>query len=308
MSLPKDARAASIVMRGMKKIAQSGRAVCATIHQPSIAIFSSFDALLLLKRGGETVFFGELGNESCNLINYFERFEATPRIQPGENPATWMLTTIGAGSSSTAQKPYDYAGSYQVSDLHKECLKRIAEITDNASAAGKISYPSIYATSKATQLRETMKRARLIYWRSPSYNLVRVLISVVIAFLFGSIYVSNRTPTNEADMNSRATSIFVSFIFLGVNAMNTVLAVFEKERNMFYRHKASLMYNDRAVLAAYTFAEIPFILWASMAFVIIFYFMLGFENDAGKFFLYYLFFTARQGGLRTHSDQASSST
>jgi hypothetical protein len=57
-------------MRGLKKIALTGRAVCATIHQPSIAIFNSFDSLLLLKRGGETVFFGELGAESSKLIEY----------------------------------------------------------------------------------------------------------------------------------------------------------------------------------------------------------------------------------------------
>jgi ABC-type multidrug transport system ATPase subunit len=82
-------RSASVVMRGLKRIALTGRAVCATIHQPSIAIFNSFDSLLLLKRGGEVVFFGELGDESANLITYLERFLSTPKIKPGENPATW---------------------------------------------------------------------------------------------------------------------------------------------------------------------------------------------------------------------------
>jgi ABC-type multidrug transport system ATPase subunit len=76
-------------MRGLKRIALSGRAVCATIHQPSIAIFNSFDSLLLLKRGGEVVYFGELGDESSILIDYLQRYDATPKIQPGENPATW---------------------------------------------------------------------------------------------------------------------------------------------------------------------------------------------------------------------------
>jgi ABC-type multidrug transport system ATPase subunit len=80
-------------MRGLKRIAKTGRAVCATIHQPSIVIFNFFDALLLLKRGGETVFFGDLGSESSLLISYLERYQATPIIQPGANPATWMLTT-----------------------------------------------------------------------------------------------------------------------------------------------------------------------------------------------------------------------
>jgi ABC-type multidrug transport system ATPase subunit len=76
-------------MRGLKRISDSGRTVCATIHQPSVAIFNSFDNLLLLKRGGEVVYFGELGEESSNLIEYFERFETTPKIRANENPATW---------------------------------------------------------------------------------------------------------------------------------------------------------------------------------------------------------------------------
>lgn len=78
-------------MRGLKRIALTGRAVCATIHQPSIAIFNEFDSLLLLKRGGEVVYFGELGDESSTLIEYLERYDATPKIQAGENPATWYV-------------------------------------------------------------------------------------------------------------------------------------------------------------------------------------------------------------------------
>ena len=84
-----DARAASKLIRGLKRIAQSGRAVCATVHQPSVSVFNSFDALLLLKRGGETVFFGDLGHESSSMIEYFERYPGTPKIQHGENPGTW---------------------------------------------------------------------------------------------------------------------------------------------------------------------------------------------------------------------------
>ncbi|GAX16151.1 hypothetical protein FisN_3Hh368 [Fistulifera solaris] len=213
-----DARAAAIVMRGMKRIASEGRAVCATIHQPSVAIFNDFDSLLLLKRGGEVVFHGDLGQNSENLIRYFERYDATPRIQPGENPATWMLTAI-------------------------------------------------------------------------AYNLTRVMVSFLVAMLFASVYASQRVPKSESDMNSRVNSVFIATLFLCVNAQNTVLAVFEFERNMYYRHKAAGMYRPSAVAMAFTFCEIPFVLMTSTMYVIPFYFIMGFDVDAGKFFLFYLFVT-----------------
>uniref|UniRef100_A0A6V2DZI5 ABC transporter domain-containing protein n=1 Tax=Ditylum brightwellii TaxID=49249 RepID=A0A6V2DZI5_9STRA len=281
-----DARAASIVMRGLKRIALGGRAVCATIHQPSTEIFNGFDSLLLLKRGGEPVFFGELGNYSYNLITYFERFEATQRINPGENPGTWMLTTIGAGQ---AERGFDYAASYAKSKLREEALEKIEELNSQASDENLISFSSIYATSLRTQFREMRKRLRTIYWRNTGYNNGRLIIAAMIALLFGTVYVSSPTPKNESDMMSRVTSIYVTTTFLGVTALNTILPVFEVERNMFYRHRAARMYKEITLISAIAVAEIPFLMISSMIFCVCWYFMARFSLDAGSFFLYYLF-------------------
>jgi hypothetical protein len=214
----------------MKRIASAGRTVCATIHQPSVSIFNDFDTLLLLKRGGEVVYHGALGNESSNLIQYFERYEATPKIQPGENPATWMLTTIGAGSSTDSnKKPFDYAGSYSASKLHAQSLATIDSITASASDENLVTFASEFATSFRTQCLAVMKKAMTVYYRSPSYNMVRSLLSSVLALLYATVYVSQRVPQNESDMNSRINSVFMAVLFLCVSAQNTVLGVFEVE-------------------------------------------------------------------------------
>ncbi|OWZ21430.1 ABC transporter [Phytophthora megakarya] len=49
------------------------------------------------KRGGETVFFGELGNNSSEMIRYFESIDGVAKLEKNNNPATWMLEVIGAG-------------------------------------------------------------------------------------------------------------------------------------------------------------------------------------------------------------------
>jgi len=51
------------------------------------------------------------------------------------------------------------------------------------------------------------------------------------------------------------------------------------------------MYNPGALLLAFTVSEIPFILYASMIYCVLFYFIMGFSLNAGKFFLFYLFVT-----------------
>lgn len=281
-----DARAAAVIMRGLKRIALTGRAICATIHQPSIAIFNSFDVLLLLKRGGEVVFYGDLGNESSNLINYLQSYTATPLIKPGENPATWMLTTIGAGSAATANQ-FDYAYAYASSTLRDECMEKIEAIEKAVTDDSLISFPSKFATSEKTQIVDVFKHAMTIYWRSPSYNRTRIMISMALALLIGSVYVNNRVPKTESDMSSRVTTIYMSFNIIAIFGMNSVLAFFEAERNMYYRHKAALMYDTTAIAIAFTLAEIPFLIGTCLLYTTIFYFMIGFAAEAAKFFLFY---------------------
>ncbi|KAE9042386.1 ABC transporter G family member 32 [Phytophthora rubi] len=102
-----DARAAKSLMDGVRKVADSGRTVICTIHQPSTEVFLLFDSLLLLQRGGETVFFGELGPGGEALVSYFQGLglpRSAPTFKPGDNPATWMLDVIGAGVEKTLPK------------------------------------------------------------------------------------------------------------------------------------------------------------------------------------------------------------
>lgn len=72
-----------VVMRAIRKVAATRRAVICTIHQPSTYLFEMFDALLLLKKGGQPVFFGPLGESSSSLISYFQVTARNRRINRG---------------------------------------------------------------------------------------------------------------------------------------------------------------------------------------------------------------------------------
>ena len=81
-----DGQSAWNLVRFLRKLAKSGQAILCTIHQPSSLLFESFDRLLLLERGGETVYFGEIGSDSETLREYFSRYGAIcpPNINPAE--------------------------------------------------------------------------------------------------------------------------------------------------------------------------------------------------------------------------------
>lgn len=66
-----------------------GQAILCTIHQPSAMLFSRFDRLLFLARGGKTIYYGDVGEESKYLIDYFQR-NGSQKFPEGVNPAEFM--------------------------------------------------------------------------------------------------------------------------------------------------------------------------------------------------------------------------
>ena len=86
-----DSQSAFNIVRFLKKLAGAGQAILCTIHQPNAALFENFDRLLLLQRGGQTVYFGDIGKDACVLIDYLRRHGA--ECPPDANPAEYMLVS-----------------------------------------------------------------------------------------------------------------------------------------------------------------------------------------------------------------------
>jgi ATP-binding cassette, subfamily G (WHITE), member 2, SNQ2 len=87
-----DSQSAFNIVRFLRKLAAAGQAILCTIHQPNSALFENFDRLLLLQRGGETVYFGDIGKDAHVLLDYFHRNGAD--CPPDVNPAEWMLDAM----------------------------------------------------------------------------------------------------------------------------------------------------------------------------------------------------------------------
>jgi len=97
-----DSQSAWAIVSFLRHLADQGQAVLCTyvalnvygrvradaasrIHQPSAELFQVFDRMLLLRKGGETVYFGDLGDRATTLIKYFEANGAR-KCEDWENP------------------------------------------------------------------------------------------------------------------------------------------------------------------------------------------------------------------------------
>lgn len=165
----------------METLTKNGQAILCTIHQPSAMLFQRFDRLLLLAKGGKTVYFGEVGEGSKTLMDYFVRNGGSPS-PPGSNPAEHMLEVIGAAPG--AQTEIDWPAVWRTSSEYQEVraeLGTLRELANQPSLASdpndKTSY-SEFAAPFSDQLLQVGRRVFQQYWRSPSYIYSKILLTV----------------------------------------------------------------------------------------------------------------------------------
>ncbi|WIA20601.1 hypothetical protein OEZ85_004985 [Tetradesmus obliquus] len=310
-----DARAAAIVMKAVKAVAAGGHTVMVTIHQPSINIFEAFDQLLLLQHGGRVTYFGPLGEHSKDLVHYMESVPGTAKLQCGYNPATWMLEVTGGAMATLtpANAGMDWPATYLASALCQAnatqaealieqglrtsslpgstTLTKLAAEASGTCAAAQQESPTGPAQPFRRQLLECTRKLTLAYWRMPAYNLLRLLMTVACAIVYGSMYYKvGKVPSPASIGNVQNTMgvLFSAANFLGNINLMAGMPVFGTERVVFYRERAVLMYTPLAFGFATLLAELPYIFAQTTVFVPMVYFMIGFANDAAKFWYYYL--------------------
>uniref|UniRef100_K3WZK5 ABC transporter domain-containing protein n=2 Tax=Globisporangium ultimum (strain ATCC 200006 / CBS 805.95 / DAOM BR144) TaxID=431595 RepID=K3WZK5_GLOUD len=274
-----DARSAKLIMDGVRKVANTGRTIVCTIHQPSSEVFFLFDSLLLLKRGGETVFFGDLGKNCRNLINYFEATPGVAPITPGYNPATWMLECIGAGVGSASTDAPDFVQVFNHSENKRKLDETMAKpgVCTPAPGAQELIFTQKRAANSAVQMKYVVGRFVDLYWRTASYNLTRFVMSIVLALLFGLIFTGANYDSYQG-INSGVGMTYTVILFCGMVSFNSVLPIASEERASFYRERASQTYNAFWYFVGSTVAEIPYTLASALLFTVIFYPMVGFTG------------------------------
>ncbi|KAG2777585.1 ABC transporter G family member 29 [Phytophthora cactorum] len=275
-----DARSAKIIMDGVRKVADSGRTIICTIHQPSAEVFYLFDRLLLLQRGGQTAFYGDLGENCRNLIDYFENIPGVAPLSVGYNPATWMLECIGAGVGHGTEDLMDFVSYFKNSPYNQQLKTNMAKegIMTPSPDLPEMVFGKKRAANSMTQAKFVIWRFFQMYWRTPSYSLTRMYLSIFLAVLFGLIFVTNDDYASYSGLNSGVGMVFMSGFFSSMAVFQSVMPLTCAERESFYRERASQTYNAFWYFMASTLAEIPYCFVSSFIFTAIYYYFVGFTG------------------------------
>ncbi|KAG8388362.1 hypothetical protein BUALT_Bualt02G0118100 [Buddleja alternifolia] len=281
-----DARAAAIVMRTVRNTVDTGRTVVCTIHQPSIDIFEAFDELLLMKRGGQVIYAGPLGQHSQKIIEYFEAIPGVPKIKEKYNPATWMLEASSVAAE--ARLGIDFAEYHKTTTLHQRNKALVKELSVPAPGAKDLYFDTEFSQPVWGQFKSCLWKQWWTYWRSPDYNLVRYFFTLACALLVGTVFWRVGTKKNsDTDLLTIIGAMYASVLFVGINNCSTVQPVVAIERTVFYRERAAGMYSALPYAMAQVIVEIPYVLIQTTYYTLIVYAMVSFEWTAAKFFWFY---------------------
>ncbi|KAF2878465.1 P-loop containing nucleoside triphosphate hydrolase protein [Massariosphaeria phaeospora] len=269
-----DSQTAWSVCSLLQDLARHGQAIICTLHQPSVSLFEMFDKLLLIQKGGETIYYGDIGHQAKTVTEYFRRrVDIGDSLGSTENPADWIFNITSIPGIDWSQS---WKESAESSVLHDR-LGQLSELPPSDSTPRlSPSAQSIFAIPLLSQIHTLIRRMFTSYWRTPQYLWCNLLLSACSAAL-----ISVSCPSTGNGIQGLKTQLFAVFLFctLFSNISHQLIPNFVKHRELFEtREGRSRIYSWRAFITSILFVEAFWMTVASSLAFVLFYFPMGFHN------------------------------
>lgn len=163
-----------------------------------------------MQKGGQTVYYGDLGKNCQTLINYFEKYGA-PKCPPEANPSGWMLEIIGAAPGTEANQDYYevWKCSKEYREVNNELDRMEQELIKRPKDNSKENMQK-YAMPLWYQYILVTNRVFQQYWRTPSYIYSKILLSIFNPLFNGFVFF--KANNSIQGLQDQMFSIFLFFV------------------------------------------------------------------------------------------------
>ncbi|KAI9798569.1 MAG: hypothetical protein M1833_004706 [Piccolia ochrophora] len=286
-----DSQSAFSIVRFLRKLSRAGQAIVCTIHQPSSILIQQFDTILALNPGGNTFYWGPVGENGSAVIEYFAKRGV--KCPPGKNVAEFILETAAKGGKREDGKRLNWNKEWKNSDENKQLLKDIEAMNSERSKTAPPQESSQYEFASPVWSQTTMltKRMWKNYWRDPSYIYGKLFTAVIVGIFNGFTFW--QLGNSIQDMQNR---MFTSFLILLIppTVVNSVVPKFYMSRALWeFRELPSRTYGWFAFCTATVVCEIPIAIISALIYWLFWYYPTGLPTDsstAGYVFLMTMLF------------------
>jgi ATP-binding cassette subfamily G (WHITE) protein 2 (SNQ2) len=292
-----------------KSALEEQKTIIATLYQAGNGIYNQFDKVLVLAEG-QQIYYGPRSEAKA----YFEGMGFV--CTPGANVADFLTSVsvpterqiVPGFETQVPQTAVDFAARFRASvafqrisgdaipitdaSLAQEVhdMKHVRTLEKNRSWSSWVSREkSPYHVSIGRQIMACTKRQFQIIWGDKLTLILNICSALIMSLVTASLFYN--LPNDSSSIFPRPGALFFPILLFGLNAMSEVNASF-LGRPIVSRQKRLAFTRPSAYAIANAITDIPVVIGTVSIFELVFYFMVGFQHDAGKFFTQWILLVA----------------
>ncbi|RDA82675.1 hypothetical protein CP532_0471, partial [Ophiocordyceps camponoti-leonardi (nom. inval.)] len=268
------------VIQYLSKLAKRARLIIiCSIHQPSDAVFNSFDKLLLLSEA-KTCFFGP----PTDVIGYFEAMGHY--MEAGDTPADFIVSkvnstfhtdTSSSSSSSSSSSPLQLHQLWMESDGEKDLQKAIAVTELSAERGLRTEDLPRQGPCQARRIAVLIHRGFVKSNRDPTVYGLRLLLYIILAIIMGTLW-SRLNGNQEAAQN--VLGIAFGSVVIGAFLAASYIPSLEEDIKHHLQEKYNGYCAPGELLVSNFLTGLPYLVIISVTMSLILYGLLGLKQSA----------------------------
>jgi ABC-type multidrug transport system ATPase subunit/ABC-type multidrug transport system permease subunit len=253
----------------LKALSNSGRTICASIHQPRSAIYCLFDKLIILSEG-QVMYQGPGGNE---IIHFFSRLGF--HMPANYNPSDFVLDVVAVDVGKSpeleqearlrikliAEEYHKQYVEHSNTSVHNDDVEKQGGNTNNNNnnhSTNPIDEIDLaFQAPFGRQLQLLILRALSERIRDPAKTIVPFTISTFFGILLGLLFFQTGLDLTQSSIQDKVGFCFFVTLNQSFSFILSAVSTFPVEKLIVERERASQSYRVSAYFLSKVLSDLP---------------------------------------------------